>query len=371
MSTPLGVWLWPSAGALAASSDGAEVDAVFHYRKAFAWLTNLAPADAELADQWKTVPLGRDVEALLRRASPTLASWRDGASLVKCAWDDVISNESLTRDHLDFRNLRVARLALLRSRLLFAQGQDEGALDDLFAVVRFARHVGTSGVLIAQLYRSGFEVAAITRIALVLPRLSEAVRKSLPARIRALPSPCPWFEIMRRESRFILENSRRSEEDIFAPRKPRAETAVDEYLNRFPEKIRAFTNGDRSRWRVLINEAPPLLTELAEILDQPRNEYKPRLDDFTARMNRVNPLVASVIDNAEGARFAFDRTHVLWTMLEAALTKLNLGSEAFLAIRDPYGTGPFAYRALEHGFELRSAFSMKDQPATVLMVGEE
>jgi hypothetical protein len=57
-------------------------------------------------------------------------------------------------------------------------------------------------------------------------------------------------------------------------------------------------------------------------------------------------------------------------MLRAAVQVRLHGPESLKSIRDPAGSGPFAYLATPKGFELTSKMHVKDKPVT-LTVGPE
>ena len=56
-------------------------------------------------------------------------------------------------------------------------------------------------------------------------------------------------------------------------------------------------------------------------------------------------------------------------LLKAAIAVVRGGPEKLEAIKDPFGTGPFEYRPLDKGFELKSKLLFHDQPVS-LTVGQ-
>ena len=52
-----------------------------------------------------------------------------------------------------------------------------------------------------------------------------------------------------------------------------------------------------------------------------------------------------------------------------AIAVAESGPEKLKVLKDPFGTGPFEYRALDKGFELKSKLQYEGQPVT-LMVGQ-
>ena len=56
-------------------------------------------------------------------------------------------------------------------------------------------------------------------------------------------------------------------------------------------------------------------------------------------------------------------------MLLASIAVAESGPEKLKEIKDPFGTGPFEYRSLDKGFELKSKLQFEGQPVT-LTVGQ-
>lgn len=119
----------------------------------------------------------------------------------------------------------------------------------------------------------------------------------------------------------------------------------------------------------LVEGVVPCLADLAEVMDLPRDRFEPALDAFKSREGGINPYAGSVVEKAEAMRYATDRTGVLWTMALAASAMIGDGPDRFESIADPYGDGPFAYRPLDEGFELRSALHREGGLPAVLYVG--
>ena len=52
-------------------------------------------------------------------------------------------------------------------------------------------------------------------------------------------------------------------------------------------------------------------------------------------------------------------------MLKAAVAVAAGGAEKIKDFRDPYGQGPFEYKALPQGFELQSKLTVEGKPVTL------
>ncbi len=366
LSSPLGVWFRPCIAEVV--NGPVRSDAADHYRRAFAWLANLTEKDKVLLGECRRVPLDGAVEELLRRATPALSLFRQGAAIPGCAWDEVVTLKALGREHLDVLNLRIQKLAILRARSHWKHDQSREALEDLFATVKFGRHIGGAGVFIARVFQCTVENDAIAVIAENLPRLDAPKLDGLPARINALPPSTTWAQTMEAESRFIMAIARAHVEGLATPITVEA-LDDDVFSGAEAEALLKQTGGDRLRLLDVVKDVRPRLMELAEVLSLPSGRYKPNLEAFVRRVEVPNPIATSVVRNAESLKFAIDRTEALWSMLRAAIAMIRGGQERFREVADPFGDGPFGYRPRDGGFDLQSALQFEERPPVLLVVG--
>jgi hypothetical protein len=63
------------------------------------------------------------------------------------------------------------------------------------------------------------------------------------------------------------------------------------------------------------------------------------------------------------------RTQTRMALFKAALAVVQDGPDKLKDIKDPFGDGPFEYRALDKGFELESKLLYHEKPVT-LTVGQ-
>jgi hypothetical protein len=63
------------------------------------------------------------------------------------------------------------------------------------------------------------------------------------------------------------------------------------------------------------------------------------------------------------------RNETRMAMLLASVAVVESGPEALKDIKDPFGNGPFEYRALDKGFELKYKLTYENKPVT-LTVGQ-
>ena len=101
----------------------------------------------------------------------------------------------------------------------------------------------------------------------------------------------------------------------------------------------------------------------------PPSEFEGRVAAETKRLAR-NPL-ASVfgLPGISNIPYIFAKAETRMLMLRAAAAIVKDGPEKVKDFKDPYGAGPFEYRALPGGFELKSALVVKDKPVTLTVGG--
>ena len=104
-----------------------------------------------IAREATTMPLTPRVKAVVTLAESSLHELYNGAAVPACAW-------GLTREDgfsIIIPEAAAARLlqglACLRARLRFEQGDYAGALDDVFAGMTLARHIGHGGTMVSVL----------------------------------------------------------------------------------------------------------------------------------------------------------------------------------------------------------------------------
>jgi len=367
VSLPAGAWL-RSLG-VPTPGIGATPDASAHYRDAFKELSRLSRADDALIEGWKSAPLDDATQSLLRRASSALSALHRGAEIPDCTWAEVVRADSLNRGPLDVGNLQIGRVALLRARIRAGSGEGREALDDLFAAASYSRHVGLAGVLIARILHLSLENEAIAALGRILPKLDRRTLATIPGRIAALPTPCTWKRMMRAEARFIATTVAARIEAAPAPIGIEALTEA----GLIPTEATAVfdaTGGDRGQVLALVEGVIPYLEELADVLGLPLGASLAALEALNSRPETVNPFARSVVENADGIRYAVERVGVFWMMTRAALTRIVDGPDAFGAIADPFGDGPFSHQARGEGFELRSALHRAGMLPAVLVVGD-
>jgi hypothetical protein len=120
----------------------------------------------------------------------------------------------------------------------------------------------------------------------------------------------------------------------------------------------------------LIEDVLPVYDELAKLAALPRDQFDAKYPEFKSKTRSAHLLAAALLPAIDKIRAKDDRNQARMAMLLAAIAVAEGGPDKLKDIRDPFGAGPFEYRALDHGFELKSKLIFEEKPVT-LTVGRQ
>ena len=98
-------------------------------------------------------------------------------------------------------------------------------------------------------------------------------------------------------------------------------------------------------------------------------EFDAKYPEFFKRSRVANPLASAFLPAVDKLVAADRRARTQLAMFKAAVAVVQGGPDKLKNINDPFGHGPFQYRALGRGFELKSTLRYQDKPIT-LTVGQ-
>jgi len=90
--------------------------------------------------------------------------------------------------------------------------------------------------------------------------------------------------------------------------------------------------------------------------------------DFAMKAKAANPLAGYFLPAMDRVVASQRRAETQMALFKTALAVVQGGPDRLKDIKDPFGDGPFEYRALDKGFELKSKLLFKGQPV-MLTVG--
>jgi hypothetical protein len=330
-------------------------NAALQYWQAFALLPPLNKERSQILDEWDTAELAGPVLSLIEQSKNALVHLRRGAQIKQCDWGlDKDDGVEVLLPHLS-KARELTKYALLRARYHLATGKTIAGFDDVVDTLALANHLGADSVFVGLLVQYAIESRAIETLAKDLLGRDAAAYQHLTKCLGTLPKGGNFKDGLRAEKEFFIGGSiQRVKDKRVVPDKaleallraaggPKGPTTLLEEVGTFYDAVIAL---------------PPL----------PREEFLKRVAELAKKLEG-NPFAKLLLPAFDKVYDAGERTQAKRAMLQAALAVVQGGPDALRTVRDPFGDGPFEYRALKHGFELKSKLS-KGPPVT-LVVGRE
>lgn len=360
-----------AVGAAQAESSG---NAAMKYWQAFALLPSLDRNQEKLIDEWNKIPLDDAAMKLIDQSQASREYLLRGAKLSNCDWSLDLDDGIFLRLPFVAKARLLARLVALHARHEFSQKHWEAGWNDIMALVKLARNVETAPLMIAQLVGYSIESMAIETAAPFLPQLKPALPPGAAAALAALPKEPTIAQLLAIEKQVgpgwllgRLNDAERKQpgswqtvwKETFAAVLSGGEGQAD--ANR--ETILSVKSYEQAtKW---LEELLPLYDEGAKIAERPWDEFDAAYGGFIKKAKGVNPLAETFFPNLE--KFVpVQRRHQAQTALfRAAVLMVQEGADKLKDVSDPFGAGPFEYRALGSGFELKSKRLFNEKPITL------
>jgi hypothetical protein len=259
----------------------------------------------------------------------------------------------------------LARTALFRARYRFENGQPKAGLDDVFATVRLARHIGAEGGVISHIIERSVETMAVQTAAAHVWAMSEPeLCRDFLRRWDALPRTTGAADAIRTEGEWLAERLITRGADFPGDPEP-------DLLGRTPDRLRQNRFGTKVYQLGLQTEAASIrqfvtaarreasrATANARLpLDQIQNAEVSHEADILKNAAGDDPNVRMYVTAAMypvyGMRLKDERGHVARAMLRAAVAA-HLRGDDTPAEDDPHGTGTFLRTPTPTGYELRT-----------------
>ena len=345
-------------------------NAALRYWQAFAALPQLDERRQKLLAEPST---GDDAAKLAAEAETALVALRRGAAIAPCDWG--LHREDgpyLLLPHLG-KGRDLGRLASLRTRLDFANGNSARAVDTAADAIVMARQLSTDlTAIVSYLVQLAVERNAIDAVASGLAGADAASLDRLDARLAALPPGGSLEACMRVERDSFLDWAvthlrQMTDQD---PWKEKVLTPMSSPENAGQlDAIIAAAGGTREGMIRQFEALRPIYQEMATILRLPRDEFRARLSDIQRRVD-ANPVATAVLPSMQKVydRDAAGRTRM--TMLKAAVAVVRGGGDRAREFKDA-GGAPLEYVATADGFELRSKVVDDDKPVMLKVGGKK
>jgi hypothetical protein len=357
--------------ASASSNFAAELadNAALQYWKAFSFLPVLSAEQEKLISEWQTVPLDSEVDDLLAASQNSLMFLHRGAKLKECDWGlDDQDGISMLMPHLAKAHT-LARIAALDGRRAFENGNHGAARHNATSIMALARHVGRYPTMICLVVRYHLEDLAVDLVAPHLLSLNVPHSQAV-AMYHALPPATSLQEAVIHEKNIIAPSmiQQLADADERTPggwhdlwMKMLDDGDVPEQVKNvksLPEAI-ALINGFYSHY-----------DELANLVALPKQEFDTQYAEFEKSAKAATPMSSVLLPTMDKLVAKEHRNTAQMALLLAAIAVANEGPEALEKIDDPFGEGPFEYRKLDGGFELKSALIVDGQPVTLTVGGK-
>src|SRR5207253_2961670 len=123
---------------------------------------------------------------------------------------------------------------------------------------------------------------------------------------------------------------------------------------------------DKSAKRLIhaLEELGPLYDEQRRLVGLPREQFLAQWPELEKRQS-ANATAKAMLPSVIKVVDARDRHRARFAMLKAAIAVARDGQGALAKHTDPFGQGPFEYKALPKGFELRSKLTLEGKPISL------
>jgi hypothetical protein len=231
-------------------------------------------------------------------------------------------------------------------------------------MLTLARHVGSDPIMICILVRHAIEAITIELLAPYLPEL-KVFFPEIKSAYEAPPAGAAFPRTFLTEKKYLIEwlikELREAEQ-----RKNGAWRDVWKSVLAGEEGRHAVEHVDTFERAIKLTEdLLPVYDRMAEVVALPREEFDRRYPGFIQEARAANPLAGILLPAIDKVLATEHRSKAKMAMLKAAMAVVQGGQEELKDIKDPFGDGPFEYRALDEGFELKTKLIYNDQPVTL------
>ena len=115
----------------------------------------------------------------------------------------------------------------------------------------------------------------------------------------------------------------------------------------------------------MVEDLLPLDDQLAKVAGLPWRDFDAQYPEFIKNAKASASLSGYLLPSLDKYVATVRRNETQRALFQAAIAVVRGGPDALKEVPDPFGDGPFAYRALDKGFELKSKLLFKGQPVTL------
>jgi hypothetical protein len=353
-------------------------NAAIKYWQAFGVLPRLDRGQEKILQEWNKTPLDAEALKLIESSQNSRNLVISGASLRRCDWSlDYDKGYFMLMPH-GVNAMTLARLTALHARGEFEQGRWSAGAEDVAAILKLARHVETDPIMILQMMGHRIETIAIDAAAPYVTEFQSAASNPVSAALETLPDAPTIAQMLQQEKRsgplWLIEQLKAAEKrrqgswqavwnESLAPLISAAEGG-ESLSQDFVRSITSFEQAVKAAEDIL-----PLYDELAKLTALPAEQFDAKYPEFFKRSRAASPLASAYLPAVDRVVASERRARAQTAMFKAALAVVQGGPEKLKNFKDPFGAGPFGYRSLRPGFELKSNLIHQQKPLT-LMFGQ-
>lgn len=354
-----------AANAQQVSEDQLATNAALKYWHAFAFIPEYDEPQKEIIWNWHNVAFDKAAVEVIRKGDWSLTYLHRGAALPQCVWGlDIEADGAECYFPYLGKARQLARLAFLRGRYRFENGDEDGGIADALAVLKLARDAGRDQLLVSFLVRTSIEddnhnPTAVHLLASYLPTLSPDGLRKLKAGLEALPAPGSVKEAWVRDLRIYVTSFRElvagmEGSEHLSTEFGRLVHGLDMTID--VDAMIAAQGGTAAGLLAGVDEAAGHIEQASHLFDLPREEAYAEATALRAKAKAAAPLVAELVPDPKLFIYRDARVRVRQAALRAAIDVLREGPKAVNGTQDPCGDGPFSYKPLPNGgFTLISA----------------
>jgi hypothetical protein len=366
-------WLLSLALIGPAAAQAPNTNAALKYWQAIGLMPTLDKDQEKIVEDWSKVPLDDAAKKVIDQSRNSVTYLHRGAKLDRCDWaPDYEDGIGLLLPHLA-KARTLARLAALHARAEFEQGHGKAGGEHVLAILRLGRHVQVDPIMVNHLVGYAIEQVAIDAAAPYLPALKGQMPADAAAALDRLPASPSLSGIMAQERDSFLRWTVR---ELKAAEAKKPGSWQDFWKGLFagdenPDNRRAAESARTVEQAVqMVEGLMPLYGELEKLTTLPWKEFDARYPEFVRKANADSPLAKAIMPAVDKVGAARRRAEARLAMFKAAIAVVQGGPDKLKEFKDPFGDGPFEYRALDRGFELKSKLLFRDKPVT-LTVGKK
>jgi hypothetical protein len=344
-------------------------NAALKYWQAIALMPVLDKDQEKLLEGWNKVPLDASAMKLIERSRGSLDFLHRGAKLPHCDWSLAYEDGLFLRLPYVPKVRNLAALAALHARHEFEQGHWQAGWEDVTALLTLGRHLEEEPLFVQRWVGRAIESVAIDAAAPYLPELKSVLPAAGTAVLDALPSGATLQQVVLKEKQVFLMSAIRQLKEA-ERQKPGSWQEIWKSGFDHPESrasgqsVKTFEQA--VKW---LEDFLPFYDRLARMVALPCKEFDAQYPGFAEEAKAANPLADQVLPMNDAMVARERRTQARMALFQAALAVVQGGPDRLKDIKDPFGDGPFEYRASDEGFELKSKLLHQGKPVT-LTVGQ-